>query len=87
MKRKQLIIIWVILFLFFAGAVAAVEIPKEIQKLGFSQDALISYEKEGREEFFTFWVDKESGDTITFIIEDGKVTYTSEGHVAKFSEQ
>lgn len=85
-NRKQLITILAILFLSVSWFVYAIDIPRELQTLGFSEDKLVSYDKEGSEEFFTFWLNKERGETITFIVENGKVKQASEGTDAKLSE-
>ena len=50
--------------------------PKEyLENAGFTKYLLISNKKEGDKEWLTFsdWTTPESGDTITFIIEGGKI--------------
>ena len=50
--------------------------PKEyLENAGFTEYLLIEQKKEGNKEWLTFsdWTTHKSGDTITFIIEDGKV--------------
>lgn len=50
--------------------------PKEyLENAGFTEYLLINSKKNGSKEWLTFsdWTTPESGDTITFIIEDGKV--------------
>ncbi|MDP2922231.1 MAG: hypothetical protein Q8O30_00725 [Candidatus Omnitrophota bacterium] len=87
MNKRQLILVWIVSSLLSAIPVLATDIPQELGELGFTEDVLISHDKEGFEEFFTFWFDKERGDTITFIVEDGKIKQKTEGDTAKFSEK
>ncbi|MDD4183062.1 MAG: hypothetical protein PHT53_04505 [Candidatus Omnitrophica bacterium] len=88
MNKKQLIVILLSVSLFVCCQLLAQSIPQELQNLGFTQNKLISYDKEGNEEFFTFADLKESetGETITFVIENGKVKQTIRGQTAKFLE-
>jgi hypothetical protein len=85
MNKKYPILIYILaLFLISISASLAIDIPEALRKNGFSEENLISYDKEGSEEFFTFWLNKENGDTVTFIVENGKVKQTSEGEPVKF---
>lgn len=50
--------------------------PKEyLENAGFTEYLLLARKKEDSKEWLTFsdWTTPESGDTVTFIIEDGKV--------------
>ena len=50
--------------------------PKEyLENAGFTKYLLLDTKKEGSKEWMTFsdWTTPQPGDTITFIIEDGKV--------------
>lgn len=50
--------------------------PKEyLENAGFTEYLLLDHKKEGNKERMTYsdWTTQESGDTITFVIEDGKV--------------
>lgn len=79
------IVIFVLLVNFFNFYLYADDIPKEIKDRGFSEDRLISYNKEGTEEYFTF-TDPEAigrGDTVTFIVIDGKVDQVIRGEELK----
>lgn len=89
MNKNRLMSILLSVFLFIGYQLSAQDIPQEIQKLGFTQNALISYYKEGNEEFFTFsdLTAVQTGETITFIVENGKVKQTIKGQIAKFLEQ
>ena len=53
----------------------AYNIPQELQKIGFTQYTLINYEKKDDKEYFIFsdWRTEKSGDTVVFIVENGKV--------------
>jgi hypothetical protein len=87
MKRNSLIFFCILTLLFGSLPYSSAEkIPEEIQKLGFTQSALIAYEKQGSEEFYTFWLNEESGDTITFIVENGKIKQTSRGEAIRSFE-
>ena len=72
---KILIIIFLALFTFSFTPLFAQQIPEKLEKLGFTKYTLISYEKEGNREYFTFsdWRTERSGDTITFVVTDGKI--------------
>jgi len=50
-------------------------IPPKLNKLGFTKDTLTDYSKAGNKELFTFsdWRTVKSGDTVTFVVENGKV--------------
>jgi hypothetical protein len=61
-----------------------VDIIPELKNLGYRRELLISYDKEGEEEFFTFWVDKEKGETVTYIVENGKIKQASNGQTTSF---
>jgi hypothetical protein len=88
MNKKQLIVTLLGVSLFFCYQLLAQSIPQELQNLGFTQSKLISYDKEGNEEFFTFadLEESEAGETITFVVENGKVKQTIKGQAAKFLE-
>ena len=89
MNKHCVIVTAVLLFLFLAGSLSAQEIPAALQARGFTQDMLVSYDKDGDEEFYTFY-DLESGDhadTITFIIEKGTIVQTIKGQTAKFQDR
>lgn len=48
--------------------------PKEnLTNVGFSEDKLISYVQDGKEEYITFIDISLGGDNITFYLEDGKI--------------
>lgn len=89
MNKNRLVGILLSVFLFIGYQLSAQDIPQEIQNLGFTQSNLISYDREGNEDFFTFsdLTAGEAGETITFIVENGKVKQTIKGQVAKFLEQ
>jgi len=89
MNKKQLIAIFFSVIFFVPCQLFAQTIPQELQGLGFTQSSLISYDKEGSEEFFTFYdlTASQEGETITFIIENGKVKETIKGQSAKFLEK
>ena len=59
----------------FGLSLYAEDIPEELQKIGFTQYTLVDYDKQGDTEYFTFtdWRTTETGDTVTFVILDGKV--------------
>jgi len=88
MNKKQLIIVLYSVSLFICYQLFAQNIPQELQNLGFTQSKLISYDKEGSEEFFTFadLTESEAGETVTFVVENGKVKQTIKGQTAKFLE-
>jgi len=69
----------------FSFFVCAANIPQELQKLGFTEKNLVSYNKEGSEEFFTFSDPQATGkgDTVTFILIEGKVDQTIRGEEIK----
>ena len=89
MYKKRLIAIFLSAFFFVAFQLLAQSMPQEIQNLGFTQNGLISYDREGNEEFFTFadLTAGQTGETITFIVENGKVKQTIKGQIAKFLEK
>jgi len=68
--RFSLIFVFILLF---SSTAYTQTIPEELQKAGFTQYNLISYSKEGTQEFFTFsdWTTERAGDTITFVVENG----------------
>lgn len=67
------ILLLILTFCFFAHAV---EIPKEIEKMGFTQDTLVTYHRNANEEIFIFLDEnrKEYLGTVTFVYKDGVVT-------------
>jgi hypothetical protein len=69
-------------FLIFSSTAYTQTIPEELQKLGFTQHTLVDYHKESTTEYFTFsdWTTEQAGDTITFVVENGKV-------IEKFKEE
>lgn len=71
--NKKLIISLLILFSTFL--ISAADIPQPLQQLGFTQYTLADYKKIDGKEYFTFsdWMTEAPGDTITFMVEDGKV--------------
>ncbi|MEI8349808.1 MAG: hypothetical protein WCI77_06615 [Candidatus Omnitrophota bacterium] len=82
---KQKITGCILVLSFLSFLVFAADIPQELQKLGFTEKNLVSYNKEGSEEFFTF-SDPETmgkGDTVTFILADGKVDQVVRGEEIK----
>jgi len=89
MYKERSIAIFLITFFFVACQLLAQSMPQEIQNLGFTQNGLISYDREGNEEFFTFadLTAGQTGETITFIVENGKVKQTIKGQIAKFLEK
>lgn len=89
MNKKRSIAVLSSAFFFTACQLFAQNIPKELQNLGFTQNILISYDKEGSEEFFTFsdLTANQPGETVTFIVENGKVKQTIKGQSAKFLEK
>ena len=89
MNKKLLIVILLSWFFFITCQLFAQNIPQEIQNLGLTQNMLISYDKEGSEEFFTFTdlTASQEGETITFIVENGKIKQTIRGQIAKFLEK
>jgi len=89
MNKKWSIVALFSAFLFICYQLLAQNIPQELQNLGFTQSKLISYGQEGSEEFFTFYDLKasETGETVTFVVENGKVKQTIKGQTAKFLEQ
>ncbi|MDP2940519.1 MAG: hypothetical protein Q8O13_10705 [Candidatus Omnitrophota bacterium] len=74
LNKKPLVSLMLLIFLFCLSLFAA-DIPAELQKLGFTQYTLVDYQKDGDTEYFTFsdWRTEQSGDTVTFIVENGKV--------------
>ncbi|MCK9614966.1 MAG: hypothetical protein M0R48_05615 [Candidatus Omnitrophica bacterium] len=89
MHKKLAIAILLSIFFFVTCQLFAQDIPQEIQNLGFTQNLLISYDREGSEEFFTFseLTAIQVGETITFIVENGKVKQRIKGQIAKFLEK
>jgi hypothetical protein len=73
MNKKQFFLSIFILSLSFF--VYAIDIPKELQDLGFAENTLVSYSERGNKEYFTFsdWTTGQPGDTVTFVVHDGKV--------------
>ncbi len=67
--------ILLILLLFFPFPLLAQDIPEWLEKIGFTKYTLVSYEKKANVEYFTFsdWKTVQSGDTITFVVENGKI--------------
>lgn len=82
-------LVFISLFLLFCFLAYTVDIPEVLQKLGFTQNHLLSYEEQGLEQFFTFdnITSDDLEDTITFIIEDGKIKQTINGQTARFWEK
>ena len=72
---KILLIISLILFTFSFIPLFAQQIPEKLEKLGFTEYTLISYEKEDNIGYFTFsdWRTEEKSDTVTFVVVDGKI--------------
>jgi hypothetical protein len=89
MYKERSIAIFLSTFFFVACQLLAQSVPQEIQNLGFTQNGLISYDREGNEEFFTFadLTAGQTGETVTFIVENGKIKQTIQGQVAKFLEK
>lgn len=71
----KFLVLPILLSFLFILPTYATDIPQELQQIGFTKYTLISYEKIEDKEFLTFsdWRTEKSGDTITFIIIDGKV--------------
>ena len=89
MSKHCVIVTVALAFLFLAGSLCAQEIPAALQARGYTQDMLVSYDKQGDEEYYTFY-DLESADhadTITFIIEKGTIVQTIKGQTAKFQDR
>jgi hypothetical protein len=78
-----------VVFLFLAGSLYAQVLPAVVRALGYSQNSLISYDKAGEEEYFTFYdiASSDRADTITFIVRDGKIIDTIKGQTAKFQDR
>lgn len=89
MRKNQLAVILLAVSFILCCRLYGQDVPEAIQKLGFSQSLLLSYDKEGNEEFFTFKDPSgdETGETVTLVVEDGKVKQTIHGQTAKFLEQ
>jgi hypothetical protein len=89
MRKKYLIINLLGVFLLVCPYLSAQTIPKELQNLGFTEKSLLSYDKEGNEEFFTFKDSSaaQEGETTTFVVVNGEVKQKIAGQVAKFLEQ
>jgi len=89
MNRKQSLAALFGLLLLICFTSLAQDIPQELQDFGFTENLLISYDEEGNEEFFTFYAPKgrETGETVTFVVENGEVKKTILGQTAKFLEQ
>jgi hypothetical protein len=66
---------FLIFLLFYSYYSFSADIPQELQKLGFTQYTLIDYQKDSDTEYFTFsdWRTEERGDTVTFVVKNGKV--------------
>jgi hypothetical protein len=89
MTKDCVAVIVSLVFLLLAGTVYAQDIPPELRALGYTQDLLVSYDKENDEEFFTFYdvASPDQTETITFIIQKGKIIQTIKGQTAKFQNR
>lgn len=81
-KKYSIVICLQTLTLLLSLPVFATDISQALQQLGFTQYNLVDYKKIDNKEYFTFsdWTTEEKGDTITFVIENGKV-------IKKFKEE
>jgi hypothetical protein len=90
MAKKQLLCIFLLVFVSVSYFSAyGTDIPAVLEQLGYRESTLLSYDKEGTEEFFTFpdLTSGDFGDTITFVVEDGKIKQTIKGETMKFLEK
>jgi len=74
MKVKAFVSLFILL-LFYSSYAFSEDIPQELQKLGFTEYTLVDYKKAGDTEYFTFsdWRTEQINDTITFVVEKGKI--------------
>ncbi|MEI8349267.1 MAG: hypothetical protein WCI77_03845 [Candidatus Omnitrophota bacterium] len=85
-----LIFIFLPFFSVFAQKIPdRLRIPKELEELGFTRSFLVEYKKIADKEFFTFdnWRTAQGLDTITFVIENGKVKDVFKGKRIKLKER
>ncbi|MDP8233606.1 MAG: hypothetical protein P9M06_02240 [Candidatus Saelkia tenebricola] len=77
----KFLILSILILVSFSLLLHADAIPEILQKLGFTQYTLVKYEMEGSVEHFTFddWTTKVSGDIVTFMVINGKITEVIRG--------
>jgi hypothetical protein len=76
--HKRIILFATVVLLLFANAgivFSAIKIPKQLRELGFTEEYLLNYRREELVEFYEFsdWRTQEKGDTIVFIVRNGKI--------------
>lgn len=64
-----------LLAVFLPLCLSAQELPKELKEMGFTEEALIKYSRQGNKEFFTLFDHRPESqeDIVLFVVEEGQI--------------